>query len=104
SRRRHTRWPRDWSSDVCSSDLFVVTSSWSLRQATRCDDSHFVVRRVAPCSSLTTSRPGTAVPGSGIDSRTASFARIARTEAPARSEEHTSELQSRGHLVCRLLL
>src|SRR5437870_5954461 len=33
-----------------------------------------------------------------------------RREAPAdghaegRSEEHTSELQSRGHLVCRLLL
>src|SRR5207253_10537488 len=24
--------------------------------------------------------------------------------SPARSEEHTSELQSRGHLVCRLLL
>src|SRR5215208_7682378 len=24
--------------------------------------------------------------------------------ADARSEEHTSELQSRGHLVCRLLL
>src|SRR5437870_11478331 len=24
--------------------------------------------------------------------------------APCRSEEHTSELQSRGHLVCRLLL
>src|SRR6266508_5355939 len=23
SRRRHTRWPRDWSSDVCSSDLEV---------------------------------------------------------------------------------
>src|SRR5207253_3286917 len=22
-RRRHTRWPRDWSSDVCSSDLFL---------------------------------------------------------------------------------
>src|SRR6266508_5814914 len=21
SRRRHTRWPRDWSSDVCSSDV-----------------------------------------------------------------------------------
>src|SRR5690625_6907951 len=28
-----------------------------------------------------------------------------RASAPgARSEEHTSELQSRGHLVCRLLL
>src|SRR6266702_7131110 len=24
SRRRHTRWPRDWSSDVCSSDLATV--------------------------------------------------------------------------------
>src|SRR5690625_7874498 len=25
SRRRHTRWPRDWSSDVCSSDLVGLT-------------------------------------------------------------------------------
>src|SRR5439155_23400811 len=24
SRRRHTRWPRDWSSDVCSSDLLLM--------------------------------------------------------------------------------
>src|SRR5207253_5826154 len=24
SRRRHTRWPRDWSSDVCSSDLLAT--------------------------------------------------------------------------------
>src|SRR5439155_26104557 len=24
SRRRHTSWPRDWSSDVCSSDLSFV--------------------------------------------------------------------------------
>src|SRR5207253_5680953 len=23
---RHTRWPRDWSSDVCSSDLIYVTA------------------------------------------------------------------------------
>src|SRR5437660_2747103 len=27
SRRRHTRWPRDWSSDVCSSDLAGQTVS-----------------------------------------------------------------------------
>src|SRR5690625_728821 len=26
SRRRHTRWPRDWSSDVCSSDLTTIVS------------------------------------------------------------------------------
>src|SRR5690625_7821453 len=34
SRGRHTRWPRDWSSDVCSSDLSVfgedVTVDWSI--------------------------------------------------------------------------
>src|SRR5439155_15964398 len=27
SRRRHTRWPRDWSSDVCSSDLAVAADA-----------------------------------------------------------------------------
>src|SRR5690625_7029652 len=27
SRRRHTRWPRDWSSDVCSSDLMNVKTN-----------------------------------------------------------------------------
>src|SRR5437870_6866215 len=31
------------------------------------------------------------------------FCRVGRRQK-ARSEEHTSELQSRGHLVCRLLL
>src|SRR5439155_17674688 len=33
SRRRHTRWPRDWSSDVCSSDL--RSSPWPARAQTR---------------------------------------------------------------------
>src|SRR5690606_40618981 len=28
SRRRHTRFSRDWSSDVCSSDLYTTTT-WS---------------------------------------------------------------------------
>src|SRR5690625_7015564 len=32
------------------------------------------------------------------------FTDPASDRAKARSEEHTSELQSRGHLVCRLLL
>src|SRR5207253_7049127 len=32
------------------------------------------------------------------------LARGCRRRQPRRSEEHTSELQSRGHLVCRLLL
>src|SRR5690625_4907570 len=34
----------------------------------------------------------------------ASIDALTRTDVEWRSEEHTSELQSRGHLVCRLLL
>src|SRR5439155_14199690 len=34
SRRRHPRWRRDWSSDVCSSDLdWVYTRGWLARFA-----------------------------------------------------------------------
>src|SRR5207253_86189 len=37
SRRRHTRWPRDWSSDVCSSDLLrhqkKEEESWFYRKS-----------------------------------------------------------------------
>src|SRR5690625_7084837 len=32
SRRRHTRWPRDWSSDVCSSDLSDTQGGSTLTQ------------------------------------------------------------------------
>src|SRR5437870_9201932 len=39
--------------------------------------------------------------GGARRSRLAGGLRISRR--PSRSEEHTSELQSRGHLVCRLL-
>src|SRR5207253_6988153 len=35
SRRRHTRWPRDWSSDVCSSDLVRFRRYWAACFATR---------------------------------------------------------------------
>src|SRR5690625_671713 len=38
SRRRHTRWPRDWSSDVCSSDL--ITS-----QVRREGDTYYLTGR-----------------------------------------------------------
>src|SRR5215510_10411711 len=34
SRRRHTRWPRDWSSDVCSSDLDADLSLIKGKQVT----------------------------------------------------------------------
>src|SRR5207253_7466172 len=48
---------------------------------------------------LRAQRPVTAPPCKSLDR-----GRADRKAATARSEEHTSELQSRGHLVCRLLL
>src|SRR5207253_7843354 len=33
---RHTRWPRDWSSDVCSSDL--KTEGFDFCDTTHCQD------------------------------------------------------------------
>src|SRR5256884_5610757 len=76
SRRRHTRCSRDWSSDVCSSDL--------PRQDASPQELAFPPRMAERSPRLAVS------PACGIPSR--------------RSEEHTSELQSRLHLVCRLLL
>src|SRR5439155_26284277 len=38
------------------------------------------------------------------DANRAMYERARQIAEPGRSEEHTSELQSRGHLVCRLLL
>src|SRR2546429_1325207 len=80
SRRRHTRCSRDWSSDVCSSDLVAVRG---LRHLLCGALDAEVSRR------LRFSR------GDGGDPA---------GRALERSEEHTSELQSRLHLVCRLLL
>src|SRR5690625_6543905 len=35
SRRRHTRWPRDWSSDVCSSDLRAFSAGLDFTELSR---------------------------------------------------------------------
>src|SRR5687768_17794393 len=87
SRRRHTRCSRDWSSDVCSSDL-PYPAPRSLRHGEEPDRA---ARRAAG--------PGVhLLAGAGTD-----FHPELR-QVRLRSEEHTSELQSRLHLVCRLLL
>src|SRR6202042_3154880 len=61
-------------------------------------------QRLPPPNTTVRSR----TPGIHRPSRPAGFRVIAgkslRSGAPARSEEHTSELQSRRDLVCRLLL
>src|SRR5688572_32610758 len=76
SRRRHTRFDCDWSSDVCSSDL-----------PCRADLPAARARRPhagGPAVQLEVHHP--------------------LEGAEHRSEEHTSELQSQSNLVCRLLL
>src|SRR2546430_12328713 len=94
SRRRHTRFDCDWSSDVCSSDLLSPTH--------------------APTGSIESSRDETAIlvrlPASRAVARISTICCwISGTSSlkralTKRSEEHTSELQSQSNLVCRLLL
>src|SRR2546422_1560263 len=60
----------------------------------RQDDERPAAHEVCHCPVLLQDRCGD---GSG-------FPRVARRGRAYRSEEHTSELQSRLHLVCRLLL
>src|SRR5256884_1209115 len=89
SRRRHTRCSRDWSSDVCSSDLEArepIAEPSSNRA--RISDPLHIARRT----------------GCGWRREDACRGRLSVRQQPPRSEEHTSELQSRLHLVCRLLL
>src|SRR2546429_974600 len=91
SRRRHTRCSRDWSSDVCSSDLFDPP------QSSAC--SHWLAGMPLPSArqARETLRSWSARPSDFLVLRAERFRQM-------RSEEHTSELQSRLHLVCRLLL
>src|SRR5690606_39815561 len=99
-RRRHTRFSRDWSSDVCSSDLCATR----MRAAASGDSPRWVPRgdRIAAGPA---GGEGTAAVAGGLWRR-GLRGRGAHVHLPgaARSEEHTSELQSRENLVCRLLL
>src|SRR5215510_16300365 len=54
--------------------------------------------------SLHDALPNSAPASSSAACRSCSKSRRAGRWRRSRSEEHTSELQSRGHLVCRLLL
>src|SRR5690606_14493031 len=59
SRRRHTRFSRDWSSDVCSSDLGRAPRSSSRR---RCQWRRLLFRTRSAGRSTTCRRPCTAIP------------------------------------------
>src|SRR5699024_12053258 len=102
-RRRHTRSKRDWSSDVCSSDLSILASvlprTKSERQLRRRRTDR--TRRLHGDDQAKGQRSN----AGGTHERGKVSSRIYGTTCLAwRSEEHTSELQSRFDLVCRLLL
>src|SRR2546429_4461271 len=94
SRRRHTRCSRDWSSDVCSSDLLEAAAHRVFRFGKS-------VLRVTPGTQLAALAGALkeTLPHLPADKPLAVVC-----SGQTRSEEHTSELQSRLHLVCRLLL
>src|SRR5256886_5516772 len=94
SRRRHTRFDCDWSSDVCSSDLAWPGASGSSRAAPQ----RLPTRLTDVCRRL---RPPPVRYGLGVAS---GCAPCSLPWTDSRSEEHTSELQSQSNLVCRLLL
>src|SRR6266536_4767196 len=119
SRRRHTRSTRDWSSDVCSSDL---RTDGEARPAAEHDP--LGVEEVDQTGDARTEQVGGLVeqprghlrPVGGGDECLDLGDLVVAGHGPAaagppvpvddafRSEEHTSELQSRVDLVCRLLL
>src|SRR5258707_6804225 len=59
SRRRHTRYWRDWSSDVCSSDLFARPDESTFRRDMRFDRMAAAMIRAY----FFGTGPGTVVPG-----------------------------------------
>src|SRR5687768_18050533 len=59
---------------------------------------------VEVCASTIVSFPNAASPPTAPAPSCPKTHRATPSSIPARSEEHTSELQSRLHLVCRLLL
>src|SRR2546430_9722374 len=103
SRRRHTEFDCDWSSDVWSSDLddqgrdLHVVEAVEDVVAGQCPQRRDQARRLqsVPGDLLQELRPQ----GSWLVEEAAEDAM-----PQARSEEHTSELQSQSNIVCRLLL
>src|SRR2546429_5333458 len=94
SRRRHTRCSRDWSSDVCSSDLVGIPGgSQPQRNGKFRSEAMNHVQTKEKRNVQARLFHGNMLKDVDLMSR-----------GDIRSEEHTSELQSRLHLVCRLLL
>src|SRR5207302_3270256 len=98
SRSRRQSFCGDWSSDVCSSDLLlhVLLASYEEQQLER---EKRVVLHLKPSLA-----PVKAAVLPLLRNRPQLVEVARRLASELRSEEHTSELQSRENLVCRLLL
>src|SRR3712207_7198720 len=103
SRRRHTRYWRDWSSDVCSSDLsiimrFLMSTIGPIKRKAKTGATPKVDNNEAPI------KASASLQRDRIKAKSIMTKMAVKGLCPIRSEEHTSELQSRQYLVCRLLL
>src|SRR5205814_7681465 len=101
SRRRHTRCLSDWSSDVCSSDLITtldMTKQTLAEQNVRDHVNDLHNKNVWNAALVSID------PRNGEVLAYVGSVDYYNRDDPRRSEEHTSELQSLRHLVCRLLL
>src|SRR5207253_5986038 len=86
-----------------SSDLNApLHGIWSDSIATHIMDSSQPSKAPCPTSLVAWQSPSLA--GTRSSASSATVGRRSSSWDETRSEEHTSELQSRGHLVCRLLL
>src|SRR5690625_6800082 len=86
----------------------LVRTTLSLHDALPISRASLDVAHDKPYAEAASWVHGTAeeLPALGADAAvmTGNVAQVFLTDEAWRSEEHTSELQSRGHLVCRLLL
>src|SRR5207253_6245367 len=84
SRRRHTRWPRDWSSDVCSSDLDRVFAAAVARAKTKVDPSISVILANGMRLPATVAKYSPPVAGESMSGRDLALLKV---ETADRSEE-----------------
>src|SRR5690625_6671327 len=104
--------PRDWSSDVCSSDLVnnieLTLNEGSIAGLIQAKNDILPDYRKSLetyTETLANEINNIHREGYGLDGTTGKdLFSSTNSSSIERSEEHTSELQSRGHLVCRLLL
>src|SRR5207253_4763687 len=86
SRRRHTSWPRDWSSDLCSSDLagrLHCDPSNVTYLGDRLEERGLIRRRIDPSDRRVRM---VSLTSAGLRTRN-KIVRAATTQSPLRSEE-----------------